>query len=82
MLKRMRFSLTSVYFNPVKKVGKEVRYWVGVVRHPDAAAQVVEVQQEKEVNGARWCTWEEARELITFQGGRDVLEMVGEVLGE
>lgn len=70
----------EVYFNPVKKVGKEVRCWVGVVRHPDSAAPVVEVQ-EKEVNGARWCTWEEARELITFQWARDVLESRGGAWG-
>lgn len=62
-------SFKETYVNPVRKVGKEVRYWVALVRQGDRKLRL----QEKEVADARWCSWDEAEALITFQEGRNVL---------
>lgn len=66
----------EVYTNPIRKVGKEVRYWVGVVR----GEQEVRVQVE-EVGEARWVGWEEAMETVTFDEGREMLRRVKACLG-
>ncbi|TVY18893.1 Diadenosine hexaphosphate hydrolase [Lachnellula arida] len=62
---------TEVYTNPVRKVGKEVRYWVGVVKGEQDV-----VLQEAEVDGAKWVGWDEAEETITFEEGRAMLRRV------
>ena len=59
----------EVYTNPIRKVGKEVRYWVGVVK----GEQEVTLQ-EKEVDGAKWVGWDEAESTITFEEGRAMLK--------
>ncbi|KAH8684761.1 NUDIX hydrolase domain-like protein, partial [Tricladium varicosporioides] len=64
-------SFSEVYENPIRKVGKEVRYWVAFVKEE----QEVRVQ-EKEVEEGRWCGFEEAKGLITFTEGRRILEDV------
>lgn len=66
----------EVYVNPIRKVGKEVRYWPAVV----IGEQQVELQQE-EVEEYRWCEWAEAEGLITFSEGRAVLRQVKDCLG-
>ncbi|KAH6679656.1 NUDIX hydrolase domain-like protein [Halenospora varia] len=69
-------SFSEVYENPIRKVGKEVRYWVAVVK----GEQEVRFQ-EKEVEEGRWCSFEEAKGLITFTEGRRILEDVGRCSG-
>jgi len=64
-----------VYVNPVRSVGKEVRYWVGLVR----GDQKIKVQ-EREVAGAMWVTWEEALNKVTFEECRGMLRAVIDVL--
>ena len=62
--------------NPVRNVGKEVRYWVGLVKDGDSKIKV----QEREVADARWCSWEEAMALITFEEARNMLKTVESTL--
>ncbi|TVY53871.1 Bis(5'-nucleosyl)-tetraphosphatase [asymmetrical], partial [Lachnellula cervina] len=54
----------EVYTNPIRKVGKEVRYWVGVVKGEQEV-----VMQEMEVDGAKWVGWDEAEKTITLRRG-------------
>ncbi|TVY48939.1 Bis(5'-nucleosyl)-tetraphosphatase [asymmetrical] [Lachnellula occidentalis] len=61
----------EVYTNPIRKVGKEVRYWVGVVKGEQEL-----VVQELEVGGAKWVGWDEAERTITFEEGRAILRRV------
>ncbi|KAF4637216.1 hypothetical protein G7Y89_g866 [Cudoniella acicularis] len=70
-------SFSEVYENPIRKVGKEVRYWAALV----PGEQKVKIQ-EKEIEEARWCNWEEAKELITFGEGKKILRDVGVCLDE
>jgi bis(5'-nucleosidyl)-tetraphosphatase len=65
-------SFKEVYVNPVRNVGKEVRYWVGLVKDGESRIKV----QEREVADARWCDWEEAKKLITFEEARNMLKAV------
>ena len=54
--------------NPIKKVGKETKFWVGVVRgEADLRLQVGEVAE------GRWCGWEEAMALVTFENTKEML---------
>lgn len=69
-------SFKEVYVNPVRNVGKEVRYWVGLVKDGDSKIKV----QEREVADARWCSWEEAMALITFEEARNMLKTVESTL--
>ena len=55
--------------NPVRKLGKEVRCWVGLVRDSEGKAKV----QEREVADARWYDWEDAMKLITFDEASNML---------
>lgn len=59
-----------------EEVGKEVRYWVALVR----GEQEVKVQ-EKEVEGAEWMGWDEAETKVTFESGRVMLRRAREGLG-
>lgn len=52
----------------MRRIGKEVRYWVGLVQ----GGQEVKVQAA-EVNDARWLSWDEAEKTITFDEGRAML---------
>jgi 8-oxo-dGTP pyrophosphatase MutT (NUDIX family) len=63
--------------NPYKNIGKETRFWVGIVR----GEQEVRLQTE-EVDEFNWCGWEEAGWLITFENTRSVLRMVRRLMGE
>lgn len=63
--------------NPYKTIGKETRFWVGVVR----GEQEVRLQTE-EVDEYRWCGWEEAMGCITFEDARGVLRMVVGLMGQ
>lgn len=67
--------LKESYTNPIRKVGKEVKYWVGLVK----GEQEIKVQ-EKEVDEARWLDWEEAESTITFEEGRALLRKVRKAL--
>lgn len=62
--------------NPIRREGKEVVYFVGLVR----GEQELRLQ-EKEVAGARWVGWDEALEVITFEEGREMLRGAREALG-
>ena len=63
-------SFKEVYVNPVRNVGKEVKYWVGLVKDGENKIKV----EEREVADARWCDWEEALHLITFDETRNMLK--------
>jgi tRNA nucleotidyltransferase (CCA-adding enzyme) len=63
--------------NPYKNIGKETRFWVGIVR----GEQEVRLQTE-EVDEYKWCGWEEAMGCITFEDTRGVLRMVVRLMGE
>jgi bis(5'-nucleosidyl)-tetraphosphatase len=67
--------LRERYINPIRKQGKEVIYFVAVVRRE----QEVRLQ-EKEVESARWVGWEEGRGLVTFGECREMVDLVGELL--
>ncbi len=62
--------------NPIRKVGKEVKYWVTLVRDGEQRIKL----QAKEVNDARWCGWQEALELITFDETRTMLTKAARLL--
>lgn len=69
--------LTERYRNPVRGWVKEVRYWIGMVegqRNPKFELQ------EAELVDARWLTWNEALELLTFEKGKEILKKVMELL--
>lgn len=68
-------TLRERYTNPIRKQGKEVVYFVAVVR----GEQEVRLQ-EKEVESARWVGWEEGRGLITFEECREMLGIVAKAL--
>jgi len=59
-----------------EELGKEVRYWVAVVR----GEQEVRVQ-EVEVAGAEWVGWDEAEERISFESAKVMVRRVRELLG-
>jgi bis(5'-nucleosidyl)-tetraphosphatase len=63
--------LSEMYVNPVRKVGKEVRYWPAVVK----GEQDIRVQT-KELEGAEWMDWELALERITFDEAKTMLREV------
>lgn len=67
--------IKEVYINPVRNVGKEVRFWLGLV----LGTQEVKLQAE-EVAGAEWLGWEQAVERITFPEGKEMLRGVMECL--
>ncbi len=70
--------LKERYLNPVKKVGKEVRYWVVLVTGEQATRELR--LQTKEVNDSRWCGWDEAESLVTFEETRAMLKSVREAM--
>lgn len=57
-----------------KIIEKTVRYYLGDVSNPR-----VKVQKE-EVQDYRWATYEEARDLITFDQGKKLLDQVAQLL--
>ncbi|MCJ1413533.1 hypothetical protein MMC19_007639 [Ptychographa xylographoides] len=62
------------YVNPEKGHLKQVLYWIATVRGDVRA-------QESEVAGWRWCAWEEAIELATWEACKRVLGEVMNALG-
>jgi len=71
-----RGMLVERYRNPIKGWIKEVGYWVGLVEC-DVGLESTEIKvQEEEVASARWCEWDEAQELVTFEAGRVLLRSV------
>lgn len=76
--------LVERYTNPTKGWIKEVRYWVALVEDSRVAGEgekAIEVQQ-KEVDDAKWVSWEEAEELITFDKGKAILKAAKDLLEE
>ncbi|KAE8453347.1 hypothetical protein EG329_011415 [Mollisiaceae sp. DMI_Dod_QoI] len=71
-----KIKLRERYMNPIRRQGKEVVYFVGLVR----GEQELRLQ-EKEVAGARWVGWDEALEVVTFEEGREMLRGAREALG-
>lgn len=67
-------SFSEKYINPVRKNGKEVRYWVALVGKEEGE-KTIKVQ-EKEVAGYKWCSWEEAMEKVTYDETKDKLKRV------
>ncbi|CZR52380.1 uncharacterized protein PAC_02257 [Phialocephala subalpina] len=67
--------LKERYTNPIRRKGKEVTYFLGLV--PEG--QEIKLQ-EKEVADARWVSWDEAIGLITFEECRSMLGVVREAL--
>jgi 8-oxo-dGTP pyrophosphatase MutT (NUDIX family) len=68
--------LRQYSINLYKNIGKETRFWVGIVR----GEQEVRVHIE-EVDEYKWCGWEDAGRLITFEDTRSVLRMVVGLMG-
>lgn len=69
--------LTERYRNPVRGWVKEVRYWVGLVegqREPRFELQ------EAELVDARWLSWNDGLDLVTFEKGKELLKRVMELL--
>ena len=69
--------LTERYRNPVRSWVKEVRYWIGLVegqREPKFELQ------EAELVDARWLSWNDALDLLTFEKGKELLKRVMELL--
>ncbi len=60
---------------PNKIVIKTVRYFLGEVTNPTLKLQA------SEISDARWVPYAEARKLITFDAGRELLDEVAKVLG-
>ncbi|KAM3066166.1 hypothetical protein ACMFMG_010494 [Clarireedia jacksonii] len=71
-------SFAERYLNPVRRVGKEVRFWVAVLDKEEAEREIR--VQEEEVEGYRWCSWEEAAKMMTFDVGRNMLKRVRDCL--
>jgi len=69
--------LTERYRNPVRGWVKEVRYWIGLV---EGQRETKFELQEAELVDARWLTWNEALELLTFDKGKELLKRVMELL--
>lgn len=59
-----------------EEVGKEVRYWVALVR----GEQELKVQ-EAEVAGAEWVGWDEAERRLSFESGKAMVRRAREGLG-
>ncbi|KAK6602201.1 hypothetical protein ACHAPC_004722 [Botrytis cinerea] len=57
-------SFSERYINPVRKNGKEVRYWLALVGKEEGEKEIK--LQEKEVAGYKWCSWDEAAEKVTY----------------
>ncbi|CAD6446236.1 abe63b89-7c5d-48b1-9d9d-6402a9e889ef-CDS [Sclerotinia trifoliorum] len=67
-------SFSEIYINPVRKNGKEVRYWLALVGKEEGEKQIK--LQEKEVAGYKWCSWEETAELLTYDEAKEKLRRV------
>jgi bis(5'-nucleosidyl)-tetraphosphatase len=63
------------YINPIRRQGKEVRFWVAEIKGEEAEKELR--VQEREIEEARWCTFEEASKLLKYQETREVAELVG-----
>jgi 8-oxo-dGTP pyrophosphatase MutT (NUDIX family) len=70
----------EVYFSPFTKTGREVVYWVGLVRDENRDCELK--LDEGEIGDARWCKWEEAMELLSFETTKEILRDVGKTLEE
>lgn len=61
--------------DPRRLVTKTVRYFLGMVADPRVRLQAAEVQDYK------WATYEEARDIITYDASRQLLDQAAQVLG-
>ncbi len=66
------------YTNPIRRKGKQVRFWVAFVKSERAKMKIK--VQEREVVEAGWYSWGEANRKLTFEETRGVLNSVGEFL--
>ncbi len=66
------------YFYPHEKtvVDKTVKYFLGIVQDPAV------VVQEKEVQNSQWVSFDEALNLITFDGAKEVLKSARKYIDE
>ena len=71
--------LSERYRNPVRGWVKEVRYWVGVVNGEREAKFEL---QEAELIDARWLSWNDALDLLTYEKGKELLKRAMELLDE
>jgi len=65
-------SFSEKYINPVKKNGKEVRFWPALVGKEEGEKEIK--IQENEVAGYKWCLWEEAVEKMTYVESKNTLK--------
>ncbi|RDW75268.1 hypothetical protein BP6252_06410 [Coleophoma cylindrospora] len=70
----------ETYVTPSRTAGKVVRYFVAVVKGEEAERELT--LQEKEVAGARWCSWEEAEEMIRFEECREMFREIVKCLDQ
>lgn len=68
-----RYTKTA-WGDPRQLVTKTVRYFLGLVHDPRVEMQAAEIQNY------RWVTYEEARNLITFEASRRVLDEAAQAL--
>lgn len=67
-------SFSERYINPVRKNGKEVRYWLALVGREEGEKEIT--VQEKEVAGYEWCPWEKAIEKMSYGESKELLTRV------
>ncbi|KAG4032802.1 hypothetical protein MFRU_006g02660 [Monilinia fructicola] len=65
-------SFSERYINPVRKNGKEVRFWPALLPKEEGEKEIK--IQEKEVAGYKWCSWEEAVEKMTFDESKETFK--------
>ncbi|ESZ92438.1 hypothetical protein SBOR_7197 [Sclerotinia borealis F-4128] len=65
-------SFSERYINPVRKNGKEARFWPALVGKEEGEKELK--LQEKEVAGYMWCSWDEALEKLTYDEAKKTLK--------
>ncbi len=64
-----------VFTHEGRRIEKQVTYFVGYI-----AKDADLLTQQEEILEARWCTFFEARQLLTYDGTRELLDEVEQVL--
>ncbi len=69
------FSVEYSFVHDNERIEKTVDYYIGYCKNTDT-----NITQPREVAGLRWCSLEEAEQLLTHQNSKDVLQQVRECL--
>lgn len=65
------FTISYSFIHEGVKIDKEVQYFIGYCKDQDTL-----LTQPEEVVEMRWCTFEEARALVSHKNSRDILTQV------